>query len=68
MCGSPRRNEDGAARREQCVELAVAQHADQRLILADRLQVETRDRLERGALVAAGFLLAAAAPVDLASA
>ena len=53
------------ARREQRVELAVAQHADQRLVLADRLEVEARDRLERRALVASGLLLAAAAPMDV---
>ncbi len=30
------------ARREQRIKLAVAQHADQSLLLADRLQVEAR--------------------------
>src|SRR3979490_3260847 len=33
------------ARREQGVELAVAQHADESLLLADRLQVEPGNRL-----------------------
>ena len=55
----------GPARREQRVELAVAQHPDQGLLLADRLEVEAGNRLERGALVAARLLLAAAAPMDV---
>src|SRR5262249_58172224 len=53
----------GRARREQRVELAVAQHADQRVLLADRLEVEAGDRLERRALRAPRLLLAAAAPM-----
>src|SRR5580658_10583175 len=52
-------------RREQRVELAVALHADQRLVMRDRLQIEARDRLQWRALFAAGLLLAAASPMDL---
>ena len=62
LAGEERRRR---ARREQRIELAVAQHADQRLVLGDRLQIEARDRLERRALAAAGLLLPAAAPMDL---
>ena len=53
------------ARREQGIELAVAQHLDQRLARLERPEVETRNSLERRALAAARLLLAAVAPVDL---
>ena len=54
----------GRPRREQRVELAIAQHADQRLLFADRLEVEPGDRLERRALSPPRLFLAAAAPMD----
>jgi len=50
--------------REQRVQFAVAQHADQRAVVADRFEVEAGDRLERRAFAPARLLLAAAAPVD----
>ena len=53
------------ARREQRVELAVAQHLDQRLPGLERLEVEAGDVLERRTLAAAGLLLPAVAPMDL---
>src|SRR5437879_8003678 len=53
------------ARGEQSVELAVPQHADEGLVILDRLQVDALDRLERGALVPSGLLLTAAAPMNL---
>ena len=65
MCGSPLQERRRPARGEQRVELAVAQHVDQRLVRLERLEVEARDRLERRALVPARLLLAAVAPVDL---
>jgi hypothetical protein len=52
------------ARREKPIELAVAQHANERLALVDRLEVEARDWFERRALAAARLLLTAAAPMD----
>ena len=52
------------ARGEQRIKFAVAQHADQRLVVRDGFQVEARDRLERRAFLAAGLLLAAAAPMN----
>src|SRR4029453_15942015 len=53
------------ARREQRIELAVAQHVDQRLPGLERLEVEAGDGLERRPLAAAGLLLPAVAPMDL---
>ena len=52
------------ARREQRIQLALAQHADQRLVAFERLEIEAGDRLERGALAAPGLLLPAVAPMD----
>src|SRR5262249_58350801 len=55
----------GCPRREQRVELAVAQHADQRLLLADRLEVAAGARLVPRAPAAPRLLLTAAAPMDV---
>src|SRR5437764_3581153 len=55
----------GRARREQGIELAVPQHADEGLLRTERLEIEPRDRLEGGPLSAPGLLLAAVAPMDL---
>src|SRR5262249_14771187 len=55
----------GRPRREQRVQLAIPQHTDERLLFADGFEVEARNRLERGALVASRFFLTAAAPMDL---
>src|SRR5712691_5085394 len=62
LAGKERRRR---ARREQGIELAGLEHADQRLVRTDRLQVEAPDRLERRALLPSRLLLSAAAPVDV---
>jgi hypothetical protein len=46
------------------VEFAVSEHVHQRLVVADRLKIESRDRSERRALMPARLLLPAAAPMN----
>ena len=65
MCGSPLQERRRPARREQRIELTVAEHVYERLMRFERLEVQARDRLERRALVPARLLLAAVAPMDL---
>jgi hypothetical protein len=51
-------------RGKERVKLALPKHGDERLIRTDRPQIESRDRFERRALMPAGLLLTAAAPMD----